>query len=154
MYPPYGTYTRCKPKNKQITFHNRHSMRYRRWVIEIFLHQLFPEQHIEQHSRQPKQPKAVHSWIVTSTKWLFSREQHWMQHMQQQCLHIVPQQFDAAFTRISAASGNFACSAPGGKFSTVAVKLPKPMQRFLSIICLWTLGSGIFLGACFQQSYS
>lgn len=57
-----------------------------------------------------------------------------MQHMQQQWRHILPQQFEAAFTRISAASGSFTCSEPGGTFSLVASKFPNPTQRLLRVM--------------------
>ena len=49
-----------------------------------------------------------------------------MQAMQQHLFHIAPQQLEAALTKISAASGSFGSSDPGGMFSAVATKLPKP----------------------------
>jgi hypothetical protein len=52
-----------------------------------------------------------------------------MQHMQQQRFRHLVQQSEAALTNISALSGNFS-SAPGGVFSIVAAKLPKPIPNF------------------------
>ena len=57
---------------------------------------------------------------------------------------MFPQQFEAALRMISAASGNFESSAPGGMFSAVAVKSPKPGQKFLSSILLGAGGSSFF----------
>jgi hypothetical protein len=96
-----------------------------------------PPQHIsEQHSMQPKHATAVQSCVKTIANWLFILKQHWTQHIQQHCLHIMLQQLEAALMIISAASGNFDSSAPGRRFSAVAVKLPKPTPRFLRNILL------------------
>jgi len=53
-----------------------------------------------------------------------------MQHMQQQWFKQLPQQSVAALTNISAPSFNLVSSPPGGVFSAVAAKLPKPMPSF------------------------
>lgn len=64
--------------------------------------------------------------------------------MQQHLLATLLQQLEAAFTKISATSGNFGISDAGGRFSAVAVKSPKPMPRFCNIIVLGTLEFNIF----------
>lgn len=83
------------------------------------------------------------------THWSFSLLQHSIQHKQQHLLPKVLQQLEAAFTKISATSGNFGISDPGGKFSAVAVKSPKPMPRFCNIIVLGTSESNIFWWSLF-----
>lgn len=104
-----------------------------------------PEQQtVAQHSKQPKHARAVQSCVNTIAHWLFIWEQNWMPHMQQQWLHKLAQQFEVALMNISAASGNFGSSDPGGILSAVAIKLPKPMQRFPRIIIFWPLGSTVF----------
>uniref|UniRef100_A0A2P2J2K3 Uncharacterized protein n=1 Tax=Rhizophora mucronata TaxID=61149 RepID=A0A2P2J2K3_RHIMU len=51
---------------------------------------------------------------------------------------MLPQEFEAALMMISATSGNFGSSTPGGVFSVVAIKLPKPTQRLRSSsVILW-----------------
>lgn len=60
-----------------------------------------------------------------------------MQHMQQQWFKQLPQQCVAALTNISALSFKLGSSPPGGVFSAVAAKLPKPMPNFGSKSVLW-----------------
>lgn len=67
-----------------------------------------------------------------------------MQHKQQHLLHMLLQQLDAAFTNISAASGNFVSSLHGGMFSVVAIKSPKPMWMLRRDIVFETPESTIF----------
>jgi hypothetical protein len=94
---------------------------------------------LAQHSTQAKHARAVQSCVNAIAHWLFILEQLWTQHMQQQRLHMLLQQLEAALTKISAASGNFGSSRPGGIFSTVAVKLPNPMPRLRRSIIFWHL---------------
>lgn len=113
-----------------------------------------PRQQKEQHLRQPAHARPVQSWANTFAHWGFILEKHLMQPMQQQWVHIEPQQFDAALAKISAASGCFGSSDPGGMFSEVATKLPKPMDRLGSNIGLWLSESFIlmrlFFGSCYD----
>ncbi|KAK2991977.1 LOW QUALITY PROTEIN: hypothetical protein RJ640_002886 [Escallonia rubra] len=99
-----------------------------------------PQQHASQQLRQPRHAKAPpQSWASAIAHWSFIREQVRMQHMQQQWPHSLPQKLEAALTKISAASGSFGSLDPGGVFSAVAIKLPKPTPRFCS-----TVTSGIY----------
>jgi hypothetical protein len=76
-----------------------------------------------------------------------------MKHMQQQRSTTLPQQLEAALTSISVASDDFVSSVPGGMFSAVAVKLPKPTHRFLNMIVFCKsifLRGLILLNTCFH----
>lgn len=97
-----------------------------------------------QQSRQPKIASPVQIWVSTIAHLSFIWEQHWMQHIQQQCPKILPQQFEAALTKISAASGSLGSSHPGGMLSAVAVKLPKPTHRLCSGVTFWLKDSAVF----------
>lgn len=127
-------------------------------ILECVYRPSCPGQHnCKQQSRQPKHARAVHSCVNTVAHWLFIFEQHWMQSMQQHWLHIWPQQFEVAFTRISATSGNFGSWDPGRMFSAVAIRSPKPTVRLWSNIFLGapespiSCGSPLY-GTCIQRS--
>lgn len=66
-----------------------------------------------------------------------------MQQGQQQKLHRLPQQLEAALTNISAASG-FLSPVPRGVLSDVASKFPKPTPQNGNSIILSPLGGTIF----------
>lgn len=103
----------CTPKQQNIHYHES----------EL-------QQHTsEQHSRQPKQARAVNSWVITIKHWSFTLEQPRIRHMQQQQSATLPQQ-PAAFMNItSRASGGLSSPKLIGVLSRVAVKLPNPMAR-------------------------
>lgn len=100
------------------------------------------EQHSSQQAMQPKHANEPRSCVIAIAHWSFIFEHIWMQHMQQHLSHSILQQLDAAITNISAAS----CFTvePGGVFSAVAVRSPKPSPRFWSIITFCSLGSSVF----------
>ena len=99
-----------------------------------------------QQSRHPKIASPVQIWANTTAHWSFILEQHWRQHIQQQRPKMLAQQFEAARTKISAASGSLGSSHPGGMLSAVAVKLPKPTHRLCSGAALWLSESAFFFG--------
>lgn len=109
---PQFTYL-CTPKQENIHYHES-ELQQHTW---------------EQHSRQPKQAKAVNSWVITIKHLSFTLEQHWIRHLQQQQSATLPQQ-PAAFVNItSRASGGLSSPKLIGVLSRVAVKLPNPMAR-------------------------
>ena len=101
-----------------------------------------------------KQARAAQSWERTIAHWLFIYEQVWMKHMQQQRSTTLLQQFEAALNNISVASDDFVSSVPGGMFSAVALKLPKPTHRFPNMIFVCKsifLRGLILLNTCFHR---
>lgn len=73
--------------------------------------------------------------------------------MQQHLSQALLQQLEAALTKISATSSNLAASEPGGMFSAVAVKLPKPIPRCCSSDVLGTSESTVFWGSPFFDAW-
>lgn len=111
-----------------------------------------PQHSSAQQPRQPAHAKPVKSWVNTFAHWGFIWEQHRMQAMQQQWLHIEPQQFEAAFTKISAASGSFGSSDPGAVLSAVATKFPNPTHKLCGNI-IFRLSESFCLLWLFFEAY-
>lgn len=115
------------------------------------IHSCPQQQHTsEQHSKQPKHARAVHSCVRAIIHCSFSLEQHCTQHIQQHWPNILLQQLEAAFTNISAASGSLMGSDPGRISSIVAERFPNPTQRFLIMVVFCSLGfrSRFFFKPC------
>lgn len=124
-------------------------------ILLLKKYSLYPsllEQQASQQLEQAKQERAPQSCVSAIANCSLILEQVLMQHIPQQQLHILPQQFEAALAIISAASGGFNSSHPGGTFSIVKVKFPKPIPRLCNtiILCCSVLFVACFLfGGCF-----
>lgn len=95
----------------------------------------------------------MQSCIITITNWSFNLEQVWMQHMQQQQLHIRLQQPTALSTK-KWFSGCFGIRNPGGWFSAVAAMFPNPILMPCTKYCSLAasrLRSLVFFDFCMEN---